>query len=258
VIALVAIIVMGAPQKLAVLPATVEGPYGSAQTTELFDVVSSAADFRQGLELVPYNALFVDGVETIATTVKNCGSDVPCIARVLRLAKIDLGLRVIANFALDPPLYTFTLIEADGRVAGETAAESEALRASTEKLLDERFPHGGRLVLEVSPLDAAVLISPDVPEGVIAPGKYRVEASKDGYAPKSIEVEVATETESKARLVLDPIPEEASIVESPWLWTGVGVAVLAVVAVVLIATNPFSNDPTEGRACITVPNGPCP
>jgi hypothetical protein len=254
------LLLLAAPQRLAILPATVEGPYGSVTAVQLFEEVAKSADFRVGIELVPYNALFVEGVEPIATTVRDCGSDVPCIARALRLARIDLGLRVIANFALEPPLITLNLI-AEERVVAEDLAEldgplAEVLARSTEKIL-RSYPRGGRLSVEVSPLDAAVTISPPPNGSVIAPGTVQVTAAKDGYLPRTTSVAIAEGTEQSVRLVLDPVPEEASVVESPWLWAGVGVGVAAIVTVVLVVTNPFSREPEEGIVCVTTPMGGC-
>ncbi len=259
--------VASAPERLAILPATVEGPYGAAATAALFEVVSKAADFHQGLELVPYNALFVDGVEPIATIVRDCGSDTHCIARALRLARIDLGLRVIANFALDPPLITLNLIgSADERVIGESVVEledrsiAEVVAGATERLLDSgSFAPGGRLMVDVEPLDAAVEVQPPAAANtVIAPGRYRVRAAKDGYLERAVDVELAAGAEERVRLALEPVPAP-SLVESPWLWTGVGVgvAVIGAVAAVLIVTKPFAKAPSDGDLCIATRAGGC-
>ena len=245
-------------QRLAILPATVEGPYGDAPVLEMFETVAKAADLRVGIELVSYNALFVDGVEPVATTVRDCGSDLACIGRALRLARIDLGLRVIANFALDPPLFTFSLIEGERTIA-EKLVEAEGsidsiLVRSTEELL-AAYPRGGRIAVEVAPPDAVVSIAPPG-SGVMAPGTYRVSAAKEGYSPKSAAIDLRAGSEERVRLVLDPLPEE-SIASSPWLWTGVGVGVAAIVTVVLIVTNPFARSPSEGIVCVTTPMGGC-
>ena len=259
---LLALSAIGAPERLAILPAVVEGSFGRAGAVELFELVAKAADFRQGLEIVPYNALFLEGVEPVATTVRDCGSDLPCIARALAAAGIDLGLRVIANFALDPPLITMNLI-VEEKVIREVIDElddrslASILEGATELLL-WKYARGGRLAIEVSPSDAAVTIDPPAPDKVMAPGRYRVAATREGYAPDAVEVEIAAGAEQQVRLALAPLPEESSIVESPWLWTGVGAGVVAIVAAVLIATNPFSRSPTEGIVCVTTPSGACP
>ncbi len=246
--------------RLALLPAIVAGPYGNTTTTELFDAAFRAADFRQGLDLLSYNAVFVDGAEPIATTVRDCGSDVPCIAKALDAAHVDLGLRAIANFALDPPLLTLTLI-GEGSTLGEAVVEvdqalDDAVMDATAKLL-ERYPRGGRIAVAVTPPDALVTIDPAA-SGVVAAGTYHVRAAKDGFTSREVEVQISEGEEKRVDLALDPIVAESSIVESPWLWTGIGAGVVAIVAVVLIATNPFSHGPDEGTACITTPAGGCP
>lgn len=255
------------PSRLAVLPAVVEGPHGRAASKDLFGPVRDTADFRTGLDLLSYNAVFVDGVEPVATTVRDCGSDVACIARTLRFARIDLGLRVIANFALNPPLLTFNLIDAkEEKVVAEALAELdgrpliEVLKQQTADLLDRGgYRIGGRIALSVTPIDAAVAIRPPVSQQiVIDPGTYSVTASKEGYLPKTIDVLVRPGEESAAQLVLDEVPPEPSVLASPWLWTAVGVVVVGATAAVLVATDPFSSDPTNPTICVTTAAGSCP
>lgn len=255
----------GAAEKLAVLPSIVEGPYGKAETLELFDVVSKEADFRQGLAIASYNAIFVDGTEPVATTVRDCGSDVPCIALALRNAGIDLGLRVIANFALEPPLLTFNLVRSsDGSIVAESLGElgavslADVLVEQTKLLLDRTFHRGGRLEVQVTPQDALVTIDPPRSGGVFAPGTYRVSASKEGFLPRTEDVVVRELETATARITLETAPEASSIWESPWLWTAVGVVVVGVTVGALVATDPFSKDPTTGTVCITTVNGTCP
>lgn len=255
------------PKKLAILPAVVEGAHGQVSTTELFEIVQREADFRKGLDLLSYNALFIDGVETIAKTVRECGSEVPCIAKAMALANIDLGLRVIVNFAIEPPLITFNLIDAkDQKVIAESLAEQDEralagiLRDQTADLLDKgNYTRGGRLMLDVKPPDARVDIRPTgVVGAVVDVGKYQVTATKEGFHAQTVDVDVRAGEEALATLLLEQIPPEPTIVESPWLWTAVGVAVVGGVAAVLIATDPFSKDPTTGTLCVTTAQGSCP
>lgn len=255
------------PRRLAILPAVVPGPHGHATTQQLFEHVRSTADFRTGLELLSYNAVFVDGAEPVATTVRDCGSDVACIAGALRLARIDLGLRVIANFALEPPLLTFNLIDGQGeRVIAETLAElderplGELLTAQTADLLHRGgYRPGGRIALSVRPIDAAVEIEPPASQRVVVrPGIYSVTASKEGFVPKTIDLNVTAGAEATAEITLEEVPPEPSILASPWLWTAVGVVVIGTATAVLVATDPFSKDPTTGTVCITTADGSCP
>jgi len=102
--------------------------------------------------------------------VQDCGSDVTCIAQKLRASDAPLGLVVVVNNALTPPLIGLQLIDTDQSILvgqslgspekGETI--SAAIRGRARKLLEQAgFTQAGRVVVEVSPPATKITLGED-------------------------------------------------------------------------------------------------
>lgn len=260
--------------RMAVLPAIIEGASGSATTQELFEQVSPHADFRVGLELVSYNALFIDGVEPIAKSVRGCGSDQACVSKVLKLANIQLGLQVIANFAAEPALITLNLLDTDAAKVSIDALEElkggmdlkGVLRLQVARLLDSAgYQRGGRLAVSRRPPDAVVTVGEGEPADAgrpdlftLKPGPYEVTAQREGFVTQKKTVTIREKALTEWGFELQAVPEESSFFASPWFWAIVGAAVVGGTTAALVATDPFSKPADRGCLCITTESGGCP
>lgn len=256
--------------RLAILPAVVPGPYGQAKLESLHASLSEAAAFRVGLSVASYNEIQVDGAETIAAAIRTCGSDPNCAARTLRLSGYQLGLQVITNFALDPPLVTVALIDvAAGNNVGEVVVElstGESIEERVAKeaaiLLDQtQHRRGGRVVVEVSPQDSTVVLAGARPtpgtrhDYTLLPGRYRLEVLHQGFVSDTRELEVVAGQAQAVSVQLSAVVvEEAPLLASPWFWGALGVVVVgAATATVLVVTH----EPTPSCLCIGAAGGVC-
>lgn len=269
------------PKRLAILPTIVEGQSGHTEVPRVFDELTRAASQRTGLELVDYNELFVDGAEPTASTVLACGSDMGCIARALRNARIELCLRAIINFGVSPPLVSLSLIEGPGeRILGESVIEAETLvpveselaKAASDLLESAKFHRGGTLIVALTPADARVTArecttgqehAPDnrsTSTFTLPAGCFELQGTRDAYSPAVARTEVKLGETTQLSLALSPAPgAEASIFSSPWFWVIAGGVVVAGSAAVLVATDPFGGDePGAACYCVTTPQTMCP
>lgn len=272
-------------RRLAILPTIVEGQSGKSEASRVFDELAHAAELRVGIELVSYNELFVDGAETIASTVLACGSDMGCISRALRNARIELCLRAIVNFAVSPPLVSLSLIEGPGaRILAESVVETDDTAPLESRLrfadgaaamLDGAgFPRGGRIAVAVEPGDAKLVVR-DCTTGqvfaaetknaaffVLPAGCYEMEATRDTYEPSKARVDVVAGEVSKAHLSLRPVAvaeDSGGVLSSPWFWAIAGGVAIAGGAAVLLATDPFGKSDTAPPCfCVVTANTVCP
>jgi hypothetical protein len=240
-----------APARLAVLPVVIVGPEGQASISDIYDAVNAASRLRPGLRLISSEEMFVASQDGLAERVRDCGPDTACIASRLRSFNARLGVVVVLNFQLAPPLVGVQLLDTDdvrelGRTSGELTTGEDLgnrLRAETSVLLDRAgFAEGGRLLVEVDPAAAQVVVQGQEPDRatpnlfVLPAGRYPVSASLAGYEPASTEGVVESGRETRLKLALDRSP---SFLSSPWFWTAVGaVAVGAAVGAVLARPEP--------------------
>lgn len=258
------------PRRLAILPAIVPGPYGQSTLESIHGGLAAAAEFRLGLSVASFNEIQVHGAEPVAAAVRGCGSDPACAARALRLSGYDLGLQVIANFALDPPLVTVALLEvASGTNRGEVVVELSAGEPLVERVAKEAnvildragHPRGGRLRIETSPADSTIIVGgrrPDAGErGIytVPAGAQRVEVMHAGFVTEVRDVEVPPGQWIELQFRLNPVQvEERSLLASPWFWGVVGVVALsAATATVLVVTH----EPTPSCLCVSTPTSSC-
>ncbi|MCK6549448.1 hypothetical protein L6R52_26650 [Myxococcota bacterium] len=257
------------PARLAVLPDVIGGEQRPTSASELFRVVEAAIAQHPGVDVAPYDELLAGGSDALSTRARACASDLECLARALDRDGFTLGLRVIANVALDPALVSLSLVPADGRAAVERLTEvtdratlEEALTREVHALLDQAgLPRGGRVSVSVQPPGALVDVrgqregaAPGV--FVVPSGRITITAHHEDHEPKSVDVDVAPGAELGVELVLD---RRAGLTSSPWFWAVVGaVTAAAATSAILVATDPFDDAPRTGCVCVTTASGVCP
>lgn len=263
--------------RLAILPTVVDGPHGAASAGEVFEAARRGVGVRLELETLGYDALFLQGATSRVTEAARCGSDEACVIRVLGEAGAELGLRVVTNFALEPPLVTVSLLSVDADVPARSAVRqadasgwARALEQACAQLLEEAGSQpAGRLVVRTEPADLTVEVlgpGPARREGPgvfrVAPGRHRVRAvDASGRAVDGAAVITAHQT-TELPLVLGPPPaavaeDDGSVLGTWWFWTGVGVLAAGAATAALIAADPFGGGSTPGCVCVTTPAGPC-
>ena len=167
-----------------------------------------------------------------------------------------------------------------------------SLRADTERLLKRAERFVGRLRVSLTPSDARILVdgSPvDVRDGepiLLEIGSHNVEFQAEGHAPETRTIEIKGRESDNWTVALTPLPPPAPVAtprevaeqapestgsapelappserehrplrKNPWLWTGVGAAVLAgvVTGIALAVRDPGlkpidtdPNTPTDG------------
>lgn len=219
-----------ARQRVAVLPIII-APKKDLTASQVFKQVTDAADLRPTLRVMSIDDYYFHDGGELANRALACGADTACIARQLAPFDAQLGVVVIANLELEPPLLSVLLLStAKERVIGENTAEVPAERViasvleRTSALFDEAgHPRSGRLVIDAEPGRATVTV-----EGIAAksnpgqsnaftlpPGDYRALASLEGYEPGRTNATVKSGETTSVRITLE---KETSILESPWFW----------------------------------------
>lgn len=251
---------------LAVLPMVVEGPGGDSSVSAIYDAVIRATRTRLGLWVISAEEMFVASNEGLVARVRDCGSDAACIAAKLRMFDARLGLVVVLNYQLDPPVYSLQLLDTDaGRKVADRVGEVprgeaplDVVTREADALLGaEGFVKSGRIVVDVDPPRAQLRLTPG-PEPdpgtpnvfTVAPGRYTVEGSLEGFSTEHTEVDVTSGETKTAKLELD---EQRSLWRTPWPWVAIGAAVVGgTVAAVVVSQRP---DPCfcttlNGQGCI--------
>lgn len=258
----------GYANRLALLPIVTEGDHGSASLSSIFDDVAAATSRRLGLRLISYEEMFAVSRDGLGTGVLECGPDTGCISSKLRSFNARMGLVAILDFSLDPPVISMQLIDTDAgaRVAdvvGELPSNdperiSAGIRAKTDEVLQRAgYVLAGKIAVEVDPPHAVIRLAGDVEPDkgtpnvfTVAPGRYTVSAEAEGYERGTTEAEIAGGTSTRVTLQLS---EASSILESPWLWIGIGAVVAGGVTTgVLLGTRN-----SERCLCLTLDDVPC-
>ena len=244
---------LGAPRvdKLAVLPIIIAGPQGAPSLSSVIADVSASAELRVGVRLLSMEEMFVTGAERLGARVRDCGSDVVCIANRLRAFDARLGLVVVANLALEPALLSLQLLDTDDkRIVAQAEGEldggqtlSAAIRGRADEIFDAAgYARAGRLVVDVSPPNAKVELGeglePDAGRGnvfTVVPGRYEVHATAEDHHPGSGVAVLTSGETARLELVLE---RETSLLGAWWLWTAIGVAVAGGTTAIVLATRP--------------------
>lgn len=248
--------------KLAVLPIIIPGPHGQASLSSVIDDVSAASGLRVGLRLISQEEIFVQGSGDLGSKVRECGSDTACIANKLRAFDARLGLVVVANLVIDPPLISLQLMDTDERrmvgqsigeldVAADKTVSGAVRRRAAEIFETAGYLRAGRLLVQAEPPSATIAVAGGFEPNVgtpnvftLPPGKYEVRADKDGYERASGVADVVGGSQATLRLSL---AEKTSVVKSWWFWTIIGVAVAGGTTAAVVATRP-----TTRCLCVTI------
>jgi hypothetical protein len=247
------------PLLVAVLP-IVLSPDARIGPSEIFKAVSDAAALRPSLNLLSLDQYFFQEGGELANRALACGADTTCIASQLAPFKAKLGVVVIANLEIDPPLLSILLLDTErrttiGESTGEVGAELQrAISDRTSALFDRAgHPRSGRLVVQVSPAQAVVSIvgqtsDLDARGFTLSPGSYTIVASSDGYEASSATTVVKSGETTEVSIAL---VEESSIFESPWFWIVSSAVVVAAGATAI----GFALTNTERCVCVQTADG---
>lgn len=243
---------IGAIARLAVLPIIV-APSPDVNASKVFAAVDEAAQLRRTLRVMSIDDYFFHEGGELANRALACGEDTACIAKQLAPFDADLGLVVIINPKLDPPLLSLLLIDTKAKtVAAEAYPRTksgeifETLRTEAEKLFDKRgFGRAGRLMVRVDPSRATITIDgakPDVGTPnryTLEAGTYEVRAEAEGFAPKTAQAVVTSGMTAEVALTLEP---DEPIYASPWFWAAGAAVVVGTAVGVGFATLSSSTD----------------
>lgn len=244
------------PERLAVLPILV-GAAALAEPRPVFSWVERAADLRPGLRPMTIDDYYFHEGDRLAREVLSCGSDGPCMASRLRPFGARLGLVVVVNGELSPPLVSVLLLDgAEGKItsewAGQVAAEglADAVTTQARLALDKAgFQQAGRLKVRVQPRQASLRVGEDTLPDLgtpdtftLMPGRYAVQGLAEGHRSGTVEADVrAGET---VWVDLELAEETGSWVSSPWFWVGASVVAAGVAAGVTAAAVGGGGDQT--------------
>ncbi|MBI4817281.1 MAG: PEGA domain-containing protein [Deltaproteobacteria bacterium] len=252
-------------RKAALVPVVLGDDRGDAHLSVMNAKVGDAFKQRLGVRLVSSEELFVVH-GTISNAVQSCGADTRCTSAELRKVGADLGLVAVVNLVVDPPLIALRLVDAKTETVIGSATDSsrigaeavgESLRQRASQLLDDAgFGLGARVVFETIPPGAHVEVQGfDADAGApnvffVPPGTYRVKASQEGYT--ALETELTAAPGETIHRALE-LSEDASLVQSPWFWAGIGVVVAGAVTTAIILAQPG-----DRCICVALPGAPCP
>jgi hypothetical protein len=229
----------GSVQKMAVLPIILKPTATDVTITSIYGDIVDASSLRIGLRIITNEEMFAMSTN-LSGRVQDCGSDVACIAQKLRASDAPLGMVVVVNNVLNPPLIGLQLIDTDqgvligqslGGLEKDAPTISETVRRRARKLLEAAgFTQAGRVVVDVNPTAAKVVLGEDFePDAgtpnifTVPPGAYPVRAVLDGYDGAQGQVVALAGRESRVALVLD---KQSSVTSSPWFWSLIGAAVV--------------------------------
>lgn len=254
-LALLATLVGAEPPRVAILPVV-----GRSSVAEVFSATEQASQLR-AVNMMSLDEYFsADGTDLSARAAR-CGGDARCLAEALVVFRADLGLVVIVDDQVEPPLLGVLLIESSGRrvvaerydsFAGPQLARAIARQAG-EVLDAADLPQLGRLEVAVTPPDAFV----DIPNAklnlgpklyLLNPGRYQVRVEAEGHQNTTRPVDIESGDIIQLDVRLKPKP---SLWQSPWLW--VGVAALAV-GVAGAATATVLSEDGSNSACLCTQN----
>lgn len=234
--------------RVAVVPVVVASGERPALSS-ITGAVAGAARYRIDLSIISEEEAFVSTSE-LAAHVRDCGPDSSCVLGELRAVGVELGLVVVVNLDLAPPLVGLQLLDTQkGKVIAESIQRLEhgskelgaAIRSQADAVFDRAgYEPGGRIAVRVSPEravvrleDGAVLDRPASSTFLLPPGRYRIRAMLDGYEDARAEVSLLARQDAEAVLQLE---EKKSIFGSAWFWALIGVAAAGATTAAILAT----------------------
>jgi hypothetical protein len=202
--------------------------------SEAFNAVAMRERVEAMIEFYPKLSLQKKARIDLTNTLRECGSKTPCIAQNLRAKLVDYALLIAANGATN--VLTSRLLDAGtAEVLGQKIEitmplqADDVLEAQVEALLAAQgYEAGGRLIVEIFPLDAHISINAEQPVvGPIHPrllpaGLHRLVAQREGYERLEMEIGLQPYREETVALRMENA-KPSSFLSSPWFWAGVGV-----------------------------------
>ena len=173
---------------------------------------------------------------SLGRAIAECDVDIGCIAARAEAAGFDRTLELLVNLELEPPVIIGQIIDGRGKVLASAFAEvprdvraiDAAIDEQTKTMLAAANPTiGGQLQVTTAPRDATVEIVgwPELEGELILPaGVYTVVARADGHEEARATATVTAGETTQVALELEP--ESGGVASSPWLWIGIGAAVL--------------------------------
>jgi hypothetical protein len=260
------------PERLAVLPVLL-AVEARVDVEQVFTAVEAAAQWRGALRPMTVGDYYFHGGQELARRSLACGPDAACITRELRPMDAGLGLLVLVNGELTPPLVSLLLLDARagsvvaewaGQVPGGPEAVEGAIRARAAEFLDAQgYLQSGRLRVAAQPPQAALVVDdgaqPDLGRAdtfTLPPGHHTVRVSAEGHEARTLSAEVRPGEVTELAVTL---AEADSVLSSPWLWLGVGAVAAGVAAGVAAASLGGGAGPT--CACVVTRDQPtcaCP
>lgn len=183
--------------------------------------------------------------------VRRCGEDNACVVERLASSGVDLGVYVVANFDVDPPLVTIELLDTARRraiardIVDVAGADLErAIAASVERaLVKTGLEVGGAVVADVVPREAELSLDERLLEpGVATParaGPHVIRGRLDGYLSSERLIEIEPRREERVALELETKP---GITSQWWFWTAIAVVVAGSAVAVAVVAQPDTMD----------------
>ncbi|MBI4820263.1 MAG: hypothetical protein HY791_28600 [Deltaproteobacteria bacterium] len=250
--------------RLAVIPIVIGSAQGDVNMSSVFDDVSSAASNRLGLGLISFEE--IESRSGVSDRIRDCGSDEKCIADRLRAFDARMGLVVVVNGALSPPLLSLNMIDTEelrsmasdaGQIKPEEGSVSSAIRTRAAKIFEGAgYIRGARVIVEADPPRALITLGEGVEPDkgtpnvfTVTPGTYVVKATLEGFSSAEGKVEAKSGEDARVALRLE---EQTSTFESPWFWGAIGLAVVGGAAAAAIALRE-----TTYCLCVTLGDSGC-
>ncbi len=220
------------------------------RVSEVIDAVARAARFRKALRVLNPEQMYAAQDAGLAQKVRDCGPVDACIASRMRYFDARMGLVVIVDSSLNPPLLNLRLLDTDsGKLLADKIVEAQAgreLPAQVSNYAGELFdvsghPKIGRLLVTPSPGKTKISfvgVGPQPKPGQLrfelSPGQYQIKAQAEDYLPQTHQVNVLLGQEQHLELTLE---QEQVWWKSPWFWgiSGATLVAGAVTSAVLLS-----------------------
>lgn len=233
--------------------------------SEVYGATRRPLEENTALRVAPLEAIGIDERDAV---IRACAGDAACFVRRLQATRgeVDLLLAVSVDRPGEDLLLGLRLIDTRSQEQiGATGAEipaGMALEGAVERLLPDVVPvtvwgqvAGVQISSDPSSAEATVsgrsCVTPCTFER-LAPGTYTVEVRTGGREPWRSEVELVSGR--TANIVAELEAPDSSLLESPWLWTAVGLGVAGgIVGAFLLAQEPER----EMILCFSARDGVC-
>jgi hypothetical protein len=228
------------PRTETVAVLILSGEESGVPLSEVYTAARSAIERHTALSVAPLDAI---GLAVREAAVRDCAGKADCFARRVRGQGAGLLLTISVDRVggVDEGLLLgLRLVDVDAEqeigATGDEIPAGMSMVGAMEQQMPDVFPRTlwdqiGNLVVATDPLNAEVSLggrscaSPCDLKRMV-PGTYEVTIRKSGYIDwKGTVTVLAQQTVTLQQTLQEP---EASIVSSPWLWGGVGLAAIGV------------------------------